>query len=112
MVPLISYLSRMTSPAESVGTKEYSWPHFGQKPLSRWSGPSPEGKRRFRSGTVPGTGARGGSSGGSGGRASGRLPIVREPVRPLRVDPLRVERVERVLRPLREVGVRDEPVRV
>ena len=38
--------------------------------------------------------------------------MVREVLRPLRVDPDRVERVERVLLPLRVVGVFDDPVRV
>jgi hypothetical protein len=58
---------------------------------------------------VAGTSDASGSSGGSGGLAKGLPPSAREePVRPLRVEP---DRVERVLRPLRVEGVRPEPVR-
>src|SRR5579883_2181312 len=113
MVPLIAYLSATIAPGSSVGLKEYSWPHFGQKPFSRVSFASQLEQKRFRSGTTPGTMAASGSCGGSGGRASGTPPKAREvcPVRPLRPEPVRVERALRVLRALRVDGVRPEPVR-
>jgi hypothetical protein len=96
----------------SVGVNEYSCPHFGQKPASRFSGVSQEEQKRLRSGTTPGTTLASGSTGGSAGRARGRLPSWRVVLRPVRIEPERVERVERVLRLLRVDGVRPEPVRV
>ena len=72
-------------------------------------------QKRFRSGTTPGTIAASGSCGGSGGRARGTPPSARLAVRPLRDDPVRVERELRELRVLRALfveGVRPEPVRV
>src|SRR4051794_31315336 len=114
MVPLISYLSATTSPSFKDGMKEYSWPHLGQNPESRFSGVSHDEQYRLRSGTTPGTRHASGSSGGRGGRASGRLPIPRVPVRPLRLEPERVERVLRVLRALRSLrvtGTFPDPVR-
>src|SRR5580692_6224467 len=109
MVPLISYLSATMSKGFSVGTNEYSCPHLGQKPASRLSAMSHPEQKRFRSGTTPGTTDARGSIGGRAGRASGRLPSWRVVLRPVRIDP---ERVERVLRALRVEGVRPEPVRV
>jgi len=91
--------------------KEYSCPHLGQKPASRFRLVSHDEQKRFRSGTVPGTMLASGSTGGSAGRARGRLPSWRVVLRPVRMDPERVERVERVLRLLRVEGVRPEPVR-
>jgi hypothetical protein len=106
---LISYFPATTSPAESDATNEYSCPHFRQNPESRFSAASHPEQNRFRSGTVGATSDASGSSGGNGGLASGRPPSARdEPVRPVRVEP---ERVDRVLRPLRVDGVRPEPVR-
>ena len=112
MVPLISYLSATMSPGWSEGMNEYSWPHLGQKPESRLSAMSHPEQKRLRSGTTPGTRAAIGSSGASVGRARGRLPSERVVLRPLRVDPLRVLRVDRVLRWLRVIGTLLEPVRV
>src|SRR5580658_2313214 len=112
MVPLISYLSATMSPGFSVGRNEYSCPHLGQKPASRLSAMSHPEQKRFRSGTTPGTTDASGSMGGRAGRARGRLPSWRVVLRPVRIDPDRVERVERVLRALRVDGVRPEPVRV
>lgn len=91
---------------------EYSWPHLGQKPESRLSWTSHPEQKRLRSGTTPGTRAASGSSGASAGRVSGRLPIDCVAVRPVRKEPLRVLRVERLLRWLRVIGILLEPVRV
>src|SRR5580704_15322489 len=112
MVPLISYFSATVSPGFSVGTKEYSWPHLGQKPESRLSAMSHPEQNRFRSGTTPGTTDASGSIGARAGRASGRPPSWRVVARPVRMDPERVERVDRALRALRVEGVLPEPVRV
>jgi len=105
-------LPATTSPAWSVGVNEYSCPHLGQKPESRLSGVSHPEQKRLRSGTTPVTIEAKGSTGGSGGRARGRPPSCLVVLRPVRVEPDRVERVDRVLRALRVEGVRPEPVRV
>jgi hypothetical protein len=110
MVPLISYLSATMAPGTSVGVNEYSCPHVGQKPSSRFSLlPQPSLLQSLRwSGTMPDTSVASGSMGASAGLARGLLPSTRGPVRPVRCDPDRVERVERLLR---VEGTRPEPVR-
>ena len=87
MVPFTSYLPATMSPAESVGLKEYCWPHLGQKPPSRFSFASQFEQKRFRSGTSGAMSTASGSCGGSGGRARVIPPRARAVLRPLRPDP-------------------------
>src|SRR5260221_11530337 len=111
MVPLISYLPATMSPGASVGLNEYSWPHLGQNPPSRLSFASQLEQKRLRSGTCGAMRTASGSCGGKGGLGSARAPPRARAVRPLRVEPVRALRDERVLRALRVDGVRPDPVR-
>ena len=78
--------------------KEYSCPHFAQKPRSRVSFAPPCEQKRLRSGTTPGTSVASGSRAGRGDRTI--CPPPRR--RLLRTAPERAERV------LRVEGVRPE----
>src|SRR5579872_5620032 len=113
MAPLISYCPATTSPAFSVGTKEYSLPHWGQKPFSRLSLALQLLQYRLRSGTDGSTISDcKGSSVGTGGSVTRPAPsawrlLLREPRVPRlpRDEPVRPDRDEEEVLPDPPVAV-------